>query len=254
MKKFLELILNIQDLDMKMIRLMRIKKERLKEIEEVLSLRKELELQLKDKEQENENLKNEVSSLEIKIAEIGEKFKKLEAQQGVVKKVKEFNIITQQMTLLEKEKREAEQKIADLSDKKIAEEALLVKIREGLKASNLSSSSLENEIHQSISLINAEGRSLKQERDRLASAVPPEDLQMYERLLRNKRDRVVVPIENRVCGGCHITLNAQHESIVRREEGVVFCEYCSRIHYWQPEAVSAEGAVFKRKKRKTAAS
>ena len=75
--------------------------------------------------------------------------------------------------------------------------------------------------------------SLKTERDALAKLQIAKLLQIYERLLRNKKDRVIVPIENRTCSGCHIALTAQHENLVRKGENLVFCEHCSRIHYWQ---------------------
>ena len=68
------------------------------------------------------------------------------------------------------------------------------------------------------------------------------NLHIYERLLRNKKDRVVVPIENRTCSGCHIVLTAQHENLVRKGENLVFCEHCSRIHYWQ-ESEAFEGTA-----------
>ena len=74
-------------------------------------------------------------------------------------------------------------------------------------------------------------------------------LHIYERLLRNKKDRVIVPIENRTCSGCHIALTAQHENIVRKGENIVFCEHCSRIHYWQ-EAEELEGTVVSTKRRR----
>ena len=83
-------------------------------------------------------------------------------------------------------------------------------------------------------------RSLKAERDSLAYTANAEVLHIYERLLRNKKDRVVVPIENRTCSGCHIVLTAQHENLVRKGENLVFCEHCSRIHYWQ-ESEALEG-------------
>ena len=74
---------------------------------------------------------------------------------------------------------------------------------------------------------------------------------MYEKLLKNKRDRVVVPIENRCCSGCHILVTAQHENLVRKGEKIVFCEHCSRVHYWLDlvqEAPETGGAARKRRK------
>lgn len=257
MKDALKTILEIQELDMKMLRLMRVKKERLKEIEQIDALRKELHQQLTEKENEIADFSKQAQLLEQKIQEIVAKMKKLESQQGSVKKVEEFNALTQEMTALEREKINTEQKVSDLVDKRVAGEELLNKIKESLQTSEVSSASLENEIKDSIKLINDEGLTLKAERDRLAKNANLEVLQIYERLLRNKKDRVIVPIENRTCSGCHIALTAQHENVVRKGENLVFCEHCSRIHYWQPEEVIAEGAAeatTKRRRRRVATS
>jgi predicted nucleic acid-binding Zn-ribbon protein len=250
MKEALKLILDIQELDMKMLRLMRVKKERQKEIEQIEALRKELHQQLSEKEKEIEEFVKQTQLHEQKIQEVAGKMKKLEAQQGSVKKVEEFNALTQEMTALEREKIQTEQKVSDLVDKKVAEEEMLTKIKESLQASEASSIALENEIQASIKLINEEGASLKSERDSLAKSANLEVLQIYERLLRNKKDRVIVPIENRTCSGCHIALTAQHENVVRKGENLVFCEHCSRIHYWQPEEAAVEGAASATKRRR----
>lgn len=254
MKDALKKILEIQELDMKMLRLMRVKKERLKEIEQIETLRKELHQQLNEKENEISELGKQSGALEQKIQETAAKLKKLEAQQGSVKKVEEFNAITQEMTSLERERITTEQKLSDLVDKRNAEEELLTKIKESLQTSEASSVALENEIKESIKLINEEGLVLKTERDALAKNANTEVLHIYERLLRNKKDRVIVPIENRTCSGCHIALTAQHENIVRKGENLVFCEHCSRIHYWQPEEVAAEGAAITSKRRRRRAT
>lgn len=250
MKEALKAILDIQDLDMKMLRLMRVKKERQKEIEQIEALRKELHLQISEKEKEIEEFLKQSQVLEQKIQEITGKTKKLEAQQGSIKKVEEFNALTQEMTALEREKINTEQKLSDLVDKRVAEEEMLTKIKESLKTSETSSLALEHEIAASIQLINEEGSTLKSEREALGKTANAEVLQIYERLLRNKKDRVIVPIENRTCSGCHIALTAQHENIVRKGENLVFCEHCSRIHYWQPEDRAVEGDSLPTKRRR----
>lgn len=245
-------ILDIQELDMKMIRLMRVRKERLRELEQIGELRKELHAQTRDKEAEIEDLGKNIQALEQKIHGVNTKIKKLESQQINIKKADEFNALTQEMTQAERERIAIEQKVSDLVDKRIAEEELLGKIRESLKGSEESSMNLEKEIQASIKLINEEGNSLKEQRDSLAVKANQNTLQIYERLLRNKKDRVVVPIENRTCSGCHIVLTAQHENLVRKGENLVFCEHCSRIHFWQ-ESESLEGtAVATRRRRRRA--
>ncbi len=253
MQEILKPIIEIQEFDMKMIRLMRIKRERQKELKQIEELRADLHAQVKEKEFEVEELTKQIKAHEIRIEEISKKLKELEARQTQIKKVEEFNALTQEMTGSERAKISVEQKISDLVDQKAIEEELLEKIRESLKTSEASSIALEKEIQQSINMINAEGTQLKEGRDALATTADPDTLRIYERLLRNKKDRVVVPIENRTCSGCHIALTAQHENIVRKGENLVFCEHCSRIHFWQEaEALEGTPVATKRRRRRTA--
>ncbi|HEX2582565.1 MAG TPA: C4-type zinc ribbon domain-containing protein [Chlamydiales bacterium] len=253
MLKSLKVILDIQELDMKMIRLMRLKKERLKELEHIDNLRQELRAQQSEKESEIAELNRSISSQEIKIHEIKDKIKKLEARQSSVKKVDEFNAITQEMTQAERERIATEQIASDLIDKRNLEEEILTKIKESLAQSEESSVALENEIRESIRMINKEGSDLKEGRDLLAKSADPEIMRIYQRLLNNKKDRVLVPIENRTCSGCHIALTAQHENLVRKGERLTFCEHCSRIHYWQDtEDLETSSTPTKRRRRKLA--
>lgn len=245
--------LNIQEYDMKMIRLMRLKKERLRELQHIDALRQELHKQQMDKGTEIAELNRNISAQEAKIAEIKDKIKKLEARQSSVKKVDEFNALTQEMTSSERERIATEQITSDLIDKRNLEEEILQKIKESLDQSEESSRALENEIKESIRLINQEGSELKKSRDLLAETANPEVMRIYERLLYNKKDRVIVPLENRTCSGCHIALTAQHENIVRKGERLVFCEHCSRIHYWQEsEAIEGTAVATKRRRRRLA--
>jgi len=254
MHESLPVILDIQELDMKMIRLLRVKKERQKELEQIETLRKELHEQIDEKAKEVSELNKTIASFEQKIQDTQAKIKKLESQQSSIKKVDEFNALTQEMAAAERERIALEQKVSDFVDKRVAEEELLEKIKESLKNSEANSLALEKEIRSSIDLINEEGNSLKKERESLALSADPEVLQLYERLLRNKKDRVIVPIENRTCSGCHIVLTAQHENIVRKGENLIFCEHCSRIHYWQDHEVAAEGASSPSTKRRRRAA
>lgn len=249
----LKVLLDIQELDMKMLRLMRLKKERMKELSHIDNLRLELKKQQGEKELEISELNRTISMQEIKISEIKDKLKKLESKQSTVKKVEEFNALTQEMTQTERERVATEQITSDLIDKRNLEEEILEKIRQSLNESEAGSRALEAEISGSIRTINQEGVELKANREVLAKDADLETLRIYERLLANKKDRVIVPIENRTCSGCHIALTAQHESIVRKGERLVFCEHCARIHYWQEsEELEGTAAATKRRRRRTA--
>lgn len=252
MHEGLKLLLDIQELDIKMIRLMRVKKQRQSELKQIESLRVELREQLSLKEEEIKDLDKQITSLEAKLQGLTDKYKKLESQQSSVKKVEEFNALTQEMTTVEREKAALESQASNILDKKNAEEEILEKIKESLSSSEANSLELEKEILSSINKINDEGQQLKHERAALIHEADPTILKVYERLLRNKKDRVIVPIENRTCSGCHIALTLQHENLVRKGEAVTFCEHCSRIHFWQEsEAVEGTTVATRRRRRRT---
>ncbi len=253
MLKALKTILDIQELDMQMIQLMRLKKERQKELNNINSVKNDLRHQGIVKEGEIMELKKEIRLSEGDVSDIAAKLKKLETQQNLIKKVEEFNALSQEMAQVDRERIAKEQRLSDVLDKLAAEEDLLKNINQTLDSTTESSKVLEKEIHNSIEEINKEGRVLKEQRDELVSHADQEVFRIYERLLRNKKDRVVVPIENRCCSGCHIMLTAQDENLVRKGERLVFCEHCSRIHYW-PESQALEGTTVVTKTRRRRSS
>lgn len=253
MQNSLKDILEIQELDIKMIRLMRLKKERLKELENIHSIRQDLQKQLETKEQGLLETKKEVRVHEGKIEEIHERIKKFEAQQAKVRKVEEFNALSQEIAQSERERSSVEQRLSDIIDRQNAEDEEIVAIKESISSGEESSRIFEQELQESIARINEEGRIFLQERQALEKKPEKELMTVYEKLLHNKQDRVVVPIENRTCTGCHIVLTAQHENLVRKWDRLVFCEHCSRILYWQ-ESQELEGTPTAPKRRRRRAS
>lgn len=232
LREALKVILDVQELDIQMIRLMRLKRERLDELNRLRSLRNDLHHQVIAKESELIDLKKQIRLSEVDVSELTTKIQKLENQQNSVKKVEEFNALTHEISAHEREKAAKEQRLSDLYDRQAAEEDLLANLKTTYDATKQSGSELETEIVESVEAINSEGSGIKEKRDLIQNDADADLLKIYEKLLKNKRDRVVVPIENRCCSGCHILVTAQHENLVRKGEKVVFCEHCSRIHYW----------------------
>lgn len=253
MREALKVILTIQEFDVKMIRLMKLKKQRQDELIQIKNLRDELVVQLHRKEEEIKELGEECVLFEKKIDEHKGRIKKLETQQSSIKKIEEFNAITKEITTLERERAAFEQTLSNLVDKRNSEEEIFERTKVSLQESDEHNKKLAEEITDTIRLINEEGRGLLQERTAIAQDADPAILSIYERLLRNKRDRVVVPLENRTCTGCHIALTAQHENLVRKGEKLVFCEHCSRIHFWAEASASEEEekATTKRRRRRS---
>jgi predicted nucleic acid-binding Zn-ribbon protein len=250
MLEALKEILDIQELDMKMIQLIQVKKQRKKELDAINANKSTLEQRVSTKEAEILEMKKNIRLVEGEHAETLAKIKKLESQQANIRKVEEYNAITHEVSGAERERVNKEQRLSDLYDKLAAEEEALKGVNESLEATVESSKVLESEIQESIGHINQEGRVIKEQRDELVKHVDATVFAVYERLLGNKKDRVVVPLENRCCSGCHIMLTAQHENLVRKGERLVFCEHCSRIHYWQESKALEDTTVATKQRRR----
>lgn len=249
MLKALNIILDIQEIDMQMIQLMRLKSDRQKDLANINAVKDDLRHKSEAKQLEISELKKVIRLMEGEVSDIKSRLKKLESQQNAIKKVEEFNALSHEMSQADRERSAKEQRLSEHYDKLAVEEEALKAIDDSLGTTIENSKVLESEIYDSISRINAEGRVLKEQRDQLVDNADPDTFRIYERLLRNKRDRVVVPIENRCCSGCHIMLTAQDENLVRKGERIVFCEHCSRIHYW-PESQALEGTAVATKQRR----
>ncbi len=250
MQEALKLILDVQEIDMQMIRLMRLKRERQKELNNIASIKKDLQRKVLLKENEIIELKKTIRLDEGDVQTVVENIKKLEGQQGAIRKVEEFNALSQEISTAEREKTTKEQRLSDFYDKLTAEEDLHKALKSSLDQTTTSSKELEEEIHESVRHINEEGVQLKKQRDTMAVNADPEIFSIYERLLRNKKSRVVVPIENRSCSGCHIMLTAQDENMVRKGERLIFCEHCSRILYWSESEVMESRTTTRRQSRR----
>ncbi len=242
-------IVEIQELDMQMMQLMGLKEGRKRDLANIEAVKSDLKFQITAKEHDISDLKKIIRVLEEELTDVKLKLKKLQGQQGAIKKVEEFNALSHEMSQAERDRAAKEQRISDQIDRLNVEEDVLKTLKESLETTAENSKVLAAEIQHGIDRINVEGRELKQKRDELVQETDPEVFRIYDRLLRNKRDRVVVPVENRCCSGCHILLTAQDENLVRKGERLVFCEHCSRIHYW-PESVALEGSPAAAKPRR----
>jgi predicted nucleic acid-binding Zn-ribbon protein len=72
-------------------------------------------------------------------------------------------------------------------------------------------------------------RELEADHARLGAGVSEGALELYKRLFAKKGDSAVVPLENEVCGGCHMKVPAQVGAQVRAEQGITQCPQCGRI-------------------------
>jgi predicted nucleic acid-binding Zn-ribbon protein len=77
------------------------------------------------------------------------------------------------------------------------------------------------------------------ERDAATGGIAPETLAAFDRLVDNYDGEAMAPIEeqgsgsraNYICGGCYMTLNAEHVNALQKYDQIRNCDNCGRILY-----------------------
>lgn len=72
---------------------------------------------------------------------------------------------------------------------------------------------------------------LRSTRQKLAETIDAKDLRLYERIAK-KHVHGIVPVVDRICLGCHMTLPTSAVSLSTDPEQLLSCEMCGRILYW----------------------
>ena len=197
-----------------------------------------------------ERVKKELKELRTKLDEAGIKRETCEQMMETITQAREFET-------LQKEIEEAKNTEQSLRKSLLAKEKYYEEQNAKLSAKEeimaMQNQEVEEETKVKDSLI-AENQAvldeIKAKRDELAKDLDPNTVFKFERIIRNKGGIGIVPIQAKVCTGCHMRLPLQFVNDVRHEsnaEGdeVMYCPYCSRVLYYD-ETVdsSADSAMF----------
>lgn len=190
-------------------------KEELKQLQADI---KKIELEVESKKQDI--LKHSNQLFEMKSNEEYKAMEK-EIQHEKEENVQKEDVILEEMLKVD----EIKEKIAKLEEE-------YAKDQEELKQK-------EKDVEERLKNIEVEIKQLEDERKNCAVRIQEDVLSKYERVLKNKPDMAVVPVENFICMGCHMSLIHQTFADVKRCTEVVTCENCSRILYL-PDDLAAE--------------
>lgn len=174
----------------------------------------------------------EIKMAELEIESFREKIRKYREQQMQLKNNQEFRAMEKEIAGVEKSIRGTEDRMLEIMES-VDAAAQEVKTREEtLKGEEVG-------VKAEIAAIDTRAGDIKtalekavQDRARLASEVDPERLSQYDRMFKNKRDKVLVAVEdNGTCGGCHMKLPPYICHSARKQADVVACGYCGRMLY-----------------------
>jgi hypothetical protein len=235
MKKDLEMLLKLQEIDYELGELERSKdylpdmiKNLEKETEEVSNELKKIEQQLI----ENTLLKKK---LEIEVDSLNDALVKFQKQMREIKTNREYDALTTEIANRKLKISENEEKILELmgaidelEDKKIEDKKKFEEIQRNNTAQ------LET-LKKEMNSVGTKVKIKEDERRNVTVRIDKRLLATYDRIKKGKGAEVVVVVRKGACGACYKSLPPQRIQEIKMENGIITCDSCGRILIWNEE-------------------
>ena len=232
MNSQLDILINLQELDSKMLNL----EDRIHQIpKEISDLDQTLDNERRSVEEldclVNEGNKQRVL-LEGDIESFNDKLSKYKTQLMEVKTNKEYQAMLHEIENTNQEIRtiedqaleemmkieKREQQLGEAKQKLATQESLLSKKRNELESSGLK---IQGNIDQ-----------LKDERDQLEKQIQDELLQQYKKIALARNQIALAEAKDQSCQACHVRLRPQLFNEIKTNPKIITCENCNRILYY----------------------
>ncbi len=227
--------------------------EKLKDLQAILAEKYDLETKISDtprlldeQKQLLAKLKEEFLKKNADFEEVRARVSHLKAELAEVEAIREngekgMDSITthREYDSLEKQISEAKAKESEIRSELLKEEKKMDEIdsdlkmeEEMIKNQELSISEGRESIEKQLNDYNEERAALEAKEKDLSSAIDPEIILKFQRIIKRNREGIV-SVKGIVCSGCHMILPAQFANEVHAGNKVMFCPYCSRILYYE---------------------
>jgi len=182
--------------------------------------------ELAGNQQIRRQLEKDVAAVDVRLA-------RFDDHRAAIKTNQEYTALLHEISTAKQEKDALEERI--LIQMEGADE-----LNRKLKSAEAALSKAREEGAATRSSLTAERRALEGEVTRIAgerkgqtAGVDTRALALYEQLLKGRRGIAVASVTGAMCNACHVRLRPTVEQQVRRNDGIVQCDSCQRILYFQ---------------------
>ncbi|HUX36895.1 MAG TPA: C4-type zinc ribbon domain-containing protein [Rectinemataceae bacterium] len=239
--------------------------ERLREFQEILTKRVEIERDVEDipkslaaQEEVLSRIKKtyvernaEFEAAEGKVKELRGQLAETEAAREGAEKQMDLISTQREYEALNKEIRDSTEKEHNLRKDLQKEERGLAEIEESLRKDEAMIKLQETEISEKSTKVGTERDSklkeieeLKDREQKASGGIEKEVIFKFERIIRSKQGLGIVPVRGAVCTGCYMILPAQFVNEVRSGNRIIFCPYCSRVLYYEESEGDSNDQLF----------
>ncbi len=172
-----------------------------------------------------------IKSVELDIQTRQTSIKRLQDQQFETRKNDEFQALGHEIERYQAEVRSHEDRELEHMESLEAAKKELAAAQAKLAESTKHVNEDLKQLDERAAGLQARLESSKAERKELAAPIEPSALDLYERILKNRGGTAVVPLENAICGGCHMKVVLSTIQSLKQQEKITQCEMCGRILY-----------------------
>ncbi|MBX7211289.1 MAG: hypothetical protein K1X78_23480 [Verrucomicrobiaceae bacterium] len=209
-----------------------------KDIKDVPLLQQRAKLQLAGDQgavdaalQKTRDVEVRIKAVELDVQTRNTTIKRLQDQQFETRKNDEFQALGHEIQRYQDE-------VRSLEDKELEHMEELDAAKKELHAAQAKLAETQKHVNDDLKQLDERAVNLqkrleetKVERTGLAAPVPAAALELYERLLKTKGGTAVVPLENGICGGCHMKVVQNTLQKLKQDETITQCEMCGRVLY-----------------------
>lgn len=204
----------------------------IKDNDDKCSIQKET---VKSAEEEVKEVKLMLNKQELALQEREDQIKKYNAQLSQVKTNKEYSALQSEISKIKADNSVLEEEIIRILDRVQTAEKKVKVEAERLVEIETEREAKKKELDALLEKNETVIAELQSQRNVIIQDVNPEDLSVYEKILKAKEGRALSQISNDACGICSMNLLPQTISEVMMGDKIVFCESCHRILYIQKE-------------------
>lgn len=232
-KKSLEMLLKLQEIDSLLAELGVSKVYFPKLIEQLKTEIEELEKKSRVIAQNVVELKRQLRMKELSLKEAKERLKKSQERLSTVQSNKEYDAVQHEIKAFEEAIAQHEEEMIRLmEDLEIAEKDERA-IAENLVEKRESNKKEIEYITENFSEIENKVKEIQESRKKYSAEVDRHILRRYEQISDGTNGLAVVKVVRRACGGCFHALPPKQIQEIRRLTSVSICETCGRILVWE---------------------
>ena len=245
MNEQISFILDIQNIDLELLKF----EESIKKINnEIEELQNGINLKKSEHEKLNEDmaeLNKKISGTDVEIQTFDDKLNKMKDTQKLIKTNKEYNAIQKSIKDTEALKKKAEGELIMLAENQTALSDKMNLIKKDTEDLQVSLSSKDAELKNIEKEFELSKEGFFNRRDEVKSKIKKSYLDTYETIKIRKGFPVIAPVlQSGACTGCYRMLPPQQFNELISENVFMQCPICSRILYIEsvPQETAAEAA------------